>query len=63
MIAYNITKARKEERSIIHKKELPKLSLLTLEKVSKNYMLYPELKNLQETTKNKVNLTLIILKK
>jgi len=61
MIAYHITKARKEERSIIHKKELPKLSTLTLEKVSKNYMLYPELKNLHELTKNKVNLTLIIL--
>lgn len=54
MIAYNITKARKEQRAIIHKKELPKLSALSLEKVSKNYMLYPDLKNLDENTKNKV---------
>jgi hypothetical protein len=55
MIAYNITKARKENRSIIHKKTLPKLSELALDIVSKNYLLYPDLKNLNETTKNKVN--------
>ncbi len=58
MIAYNITKARIEQRNIIHKKELPKLSTLTLEKVSKNYMLYPDLNNLDEATKNKVKINL-----
>jgi len=62
MIAYNITKARKEQRAIIHKKELPKLSALSLEKVSKNYMLYPELTNLDQNTKNKVKLLKFILK-
>lgn len=54
MISYNITKARNEKRSIIHKKELPKLSAIALEKVSKSYMLYPELKNLDDKIKNKV---------
>lgn len=59
MIAYNITKARKEQRAIIHKKELPKLSALSLEKVSKNYTLYPDLKNLDDSTKNKVRLNFL----
>ena len=41
MIARNITKAREEKVPIIHKLELKKLSDVALEKVSKNFLLYP----------------------
>lgn len=54
MIAKSITKARKENKEIIHKQELKKLSEVSLIIVSQNFLLYPNLKNLDEKNKNKV---------
>jgi hypothetical protein len=55
-IAREITKARQEKREIIHKLEVKKLSDISLDIVAKNFMLYPELKNLDEKSKLKVYL-------
>lgn len=54
MIAKKITVARQEKKEIIHKLELPKLSTVTLIKVASNFMLYPELKGLDDKSKLKV---------
>lgn len=56
MIAYNITKARKEKRTIIHKLELRKLSDMALDVVAKYFLNTPELKCLNEGSKIKVNI-------
>ena len=55
-IAELITKSRKENKPIIHKKELPKLQDLALKVVSDNYLIYPELFGLDDRWKNKVKL-------
>lgn len=54
MIAYKITKARKDKKPIQHKKELPKLSVMSLDIVANNFNLYPDLKNLEQAYKYKV---------
>ena len=59
-IAELITKSRKENKPIIHKKELPKLYDLALKVVSDNYLTYPELSGLDEKWKNKVKFNNLI---
>jgi hypothetical protein len=54
MIAYNITKARKEKKELIHKEELKRLSDMALDVVAKNFILYPQLDNLPENYKIKI---------
>ena len=56
-LAELITKFRKENKKIIHQKELPKLQELALKVVSDNYLTYPELNGLNEKWKNKVEFT------
>jgi hypothetical protein len=55
MIAKRITIARQDKKEIIHKLELTKLSDQALDVVAQNYMLYPELKGLDNKTKLKVS--------
>lgn len=54
MIAYKITKARKDKQPIIHRREITKLSDIALANVSKNYISHPTLPGLDEKTKIKV---------
>lgn len=54
MIAKTITKARKDKKEIFHKEEIKKLSDISLVIVAENYLLYPELKNLEQKWKIKV---------
>lgn len=54
MIAKNITQARKEKKTLVHKKELSRLQDMALDVVAKNYLNFPELKGLNEDWKNSV---------
>ncbi len=58
-LAELITKFRKENKKIIHQKELPKLQELALKVVSESYMSYPDLKGLNEKWKNNVKIIFI----
>lgn len=54
MIAKKITQARLEKNEIPRKVEIKKLSEDALKKVSENFMLYPDLKNLDYKSKLRV---------
>jgi hypothetical protein len=53
-IAYNITKARKNNAEIKHRDEVPKLSDIALEITARNFLLYPQLEGLDYKWKTKV---------
>lgn len=54
MLAKKITVHRLEKKEIVHKVQLKKLSDIALNVVSANYLLYPELNNLDEKQKLRV---------
>ncbi len=51
MIAKSITQARKENRVLVHKKEIPRLQDIALVLVAENFLLFPELKGLDDSNK------------
>jgi len=59
MLAKKITVQRINNLEPSHKEEFKKLSEIALVEVSKNYLFYPELKNLDKTYKLRVKYILI----